>query len=137
MIGIDASVMVAALYPPDLQHQVSRAWLRQHLRAGGALIAPMLLLSEVAGAVTRRSGDSALGRLALDRLIALQQLRLVPLDARLGILSAQLALELHLRGADAVYVALADQLQIPLVTWDREQRERGAQRIDVRQPDVP
>jgi predicted nucleic acid-binding protein len=126
--------MVAALYPPDINYQMSRAWLRQHLRAGGVLFAPMLLLSEVSGAVTRRSGDEALGQLALDRLIAFRQLRLVPLDARLGLHSAQIALDLRLRGADAVYVALADQLQIPLITWDREQRERGGQRIDARQP---
>jgi len=36
--------------------------------------------------------------------------------------------------ADAVYVALAEQLQIPLVTWDREQRERGGQRIVAQEP---
>ena len=131
---VDASVLVAALYPPDVHHQVSRAWLRRHLRAGGILIAPILLLAEVASAVTRRSGDRALGQQALDRLLAFQQLRLVPLDPRIGVLAAQLALDLRLRGANAVYVAIAAQLQVPLVTWDREQRERGGQRIVAREP---
>ncbi len=134
MIVTDASVMMSALHPPDIHHEQSRAWLQQHLRAGEMLIAPLLLLSEVSGSVTRRSGDPALGQLALDRLIAFRQLRLMPLDARLGVLAAQLALHLRLRGADAVYVALADQLQIPLVTWDREQRERGGQRIVTEEP---
>ena len=134
MIVADASVMMSALHPPDVHHQQSRAWLLQHLRAGDTLIAPLLLLSEISGSITRRSGDPALGQLALGRLIAFRQLRLVPLDARLGGLAAQLAVHLRLRGADAVYVALADQLQIPLVTWDREQRERGGQRIVAQEP---
>ncbi len=134
MIVTDASVMVSALHPTDVHHQQSRAWLRQHLRAGNTLIAPLLLLSEVSGAVTRRSGDFALGQQALNRQIAFRQLRLVPLDAHLGVLAAQLAVQLRLRGADAVYVALAAQLRIPLVTWDGEQRERGGQIIDAREP---
>ena len=134
---VDASIMVAVFHQADQYHQQSRAWLRDHLRAGDTLIAPMLLLSEVSGAVTRRSGDAALGRRSLLRLIGLQRLRLVPPDARLGVLAAQIALELRLRGADVVYVALADQLQLPLMTWDREQRERGGQRIDTRSPDRP
>ena len=32
----------------------------------------------------------------------------------------ELAIRLRLRGADAVYVALAEQLGIPIVTWDGE-----------------
>ena len=46
-----------------------------------------------------------------------------------------MAIELQLRGADAIYVALAAQIGIPLITWDREQFERGAQRVITRQPD--
>jgi predicted nucleic acid-binding protein len=134
---VDASVMVGALYPPDLHHLASRAWLRQEILAGDELIAPLLLLSEVAGAVTRRSGDRALGRQAVQRLVALRQLRLVPLDVRLSVLSTQIAIDLQLRGADAIYVALAAQIRIPLITWDREQFERGAQRIITRRPDMP
>ena len=110
---IDASVLVSWFHRADPFHQASRAWLRQHLLAGGQLYAPWLLQSEVAGALTRRTGD----------------------DARLGQHAADLAVALRLRGADAVYVAVADQFQIPLVTWDREQRERGGQRIATRRPD--
>jgi predicted nucleic acid-binding protein len=31
------------------------------------------------------------------------------------------------RGADAIFVSLASHLGVPLLTWDRQQRERGAQ----------
>ena len=42
MIVVDASVMVSALHPPDVNYHVSRAWLRQYLRTGGELVAPIL-----------------------------------------------------------------------------------------------
>lgn len=84
MIVVDASIMVGVFHEADQYHQQSRAWLRAHLRAGEGLIAPMLLLSEVAGAVTRRSEDEALGRRSLLRLMRLQQLRLVPLEQTAG-----------------------------------------------------
>jgi predicted nucleic acid-binding protein len=134
LIVVDASIMVSALYPQDVHHQQSRQWLWQAILAGERLVAPMLLLSEVAGAIARRSGDEFQGRRAVQRLLGLQQLRFFPIEARLGLLAAQFAVELRLRGADAVYVALAAQAHIPLITWDREQRERGGQRIDTRTP---
>lgn len=48
-----------------------------------------------------------------------------------SVLVSELAIDLRLRGADAVYVAVADQLSLPLVSWDVEQRERAAARVEV------
>ena len=56
-------------------------------------------------------------------------------DAELALPAAELASELRLRGADAVYVAMTHRLGVPLVTWDREQLERAAVRIEARTPD--
>ena len=41
---------------------------------------------------------------------------------------------LRLRGADATYVAVAQRLDLPLITWDREQLERASRLITVRSP---
>ena len=59
---------------------------------------------------------------------------IMPIDRQLGQLAAQLAARLQLCGADAVYVALARQLGLPLVTWDNEQRTRAATIIPVQTP---
>ncbi len=67
-------------------------------------------------------------------MLRLPVLHLVTLHRQLGISAAQLAADLHLRGADAVYVAIAEALSLPLVTWDREQLTRAAGRIAVRTP---
>ena len=92
-------------------------------------------MSEVAGVIRRETGDPVLARQAVDWLYTLPELHRFPLDEALASVAADLAIELALRGADAVYVALADQLQLPLVTWDRQQLERGSRRILARRPD--
>ena len=94
----------------------------------------MLMLAEVAGAISRRTGRARLARRAVEGLLRLPALRLVSVDQRLGEAAAQLAADLRLRGADAVYVATARHLRLPLITWDREQRERAARLIPARAP---
>jgi predicted nucleic acid-binding protein len=67
-------------------------------------------------------------------IIRIPSLRLFDLDPPLIDHASQLAIELRLRGADAVYVALSARLGIPLVTWDLDVLDRAAGRIEVRTP---
>jgi predicted nucleic acid-binding protein len=46
----------------------------------------------------------------------------------------RIAANLGLRGADAIYVAVAEQLRLPLITWDNEQEEKAKTSVDVRAP---
>jgi predicted nucleic acid-binding protein len=82
------------------------------------------VLAEVAGAISRRTTEPRLGQAALKMLMRLPGLRIVPVERRLGLSAAQLAVDLGLRGADSVYVALTQQLKVPMVTWDQEQLDR-------------
>lgn len=119
----------------DVNHAASRAWIEHYLDGRGPIMEPTLLLAEVAGAISRRTGSAVLGRQALTDLLRLRPLRLLPLDAALARSAAQLAADLHLHGSDAIYVATAQRLSVPLVTWDREQRERTTPVIVTRTPD--
>ena len=131
---VDASVWVSLLVPQDMNHAASRRWLHQYTTDGGVLVEPILLMAEVTGAIARRTGRPELGRRALADILAFPALRLVSVDRRLGGTAAQLAADYRLRGADAVYVALAQQLAIPLVTWDVEQIDRRQPVIQVGVP---
>ena len=122
---IDASVWISSLLTGDVNHTRTLTWLRRQIAATTSLFAPMLFLSEVSGGVVRRTGRPRLARRVLNDLLAAPTLRLVPVDEHLARSAADLAIELRLRGADALYVAVARDLGIPLVTWDREQRERA------------
>jgi predicted nucleic acid-binding protein len=87
---------------------------------------PTLLLPELAGAVARRTGDSSLGLEAAKQVLAWPFLELVPQDDALVTLATQMAAELSVRGADAIYIATARRLGLPLATWDDEQRTRAS-----------
>ncbi len=129
---VDASVVVSRLVPHDVHHDASRRWLRRYIDGGGVVIAPALLLPEVAGAVARRTGVPRLARRAVDAVLRLPGLRLISVDDALARAGARIAARLRVRGGDALYVAAAAELRLPLVTWDVEQRERAAGLVDVR-----
>ena len=52
--------------------------------------------------------------------------RLHPLDFTNSLLAARVATASGLKGADAVFVALAAWLDLPLVTWDSNSRSGAA-----------
>jgi predicted nucleic acid-binding protein len=98
------------------------------------LVAPVLAIPEVAGAVMRRTGQR---RLALDAIALLQDLpasRLVAVNRSLVATAARLAIKYALRGADAIYVAAALRLDLPLVSLDRQQLDRAQAVITVITP---
>jgi predicted nucleic acid-binding protein len=131
---VDASVWVARLVPQDVHYAASREWLERHIAQGGVVADPVLLLAEVAGAISRRTGEPALAHAAVAHLLRLPALRLVPIDARLARVAMQLAADLGLRGSDAVYVATAHELRVPLVTLDQDQLSRAGSRVSARAP---
>jgi predicted nucleic acid-binding protein len=132
---VDASVWVSRLVPLDAHHRAAKQWLDAQERAGALLIGPALMPPEVAGAIARATRRSAIARHAVRRLLRLPALRLVDLDGDLAEHAAWLAADLSLRGTDAVYAALAQRLGVPLVTLDRELRERASTVVQTQEPE--
>lgn len=131
---VDASVWVSRFIIADLHHDESRFWLQQHLSGGSRVVSPTLLLVEVAGAIARRTGDTRHAQRTIDLLRATPGLRWVALSGETADQAAVLAAGQRLRGADAVYVALAKRLRIPLITWDNEQLSRSGPAIQALAP---
>jgi predicted nucleic acid-binding protein len=131
---VDASIWVAVLVPRDAHHAVCRAWIGRELTAGATLLIPVHALAEVAGAVARRTGYPAEGRRALATLLAVLRLQLMPVDAVLARSAAEAAADHLLRGADALYAAMAHLLGLPLITLDAELRRRAAGLVRVVAP---
>ncbi len=134
MYTLDANVFVRDLDSRDPNHPVCRALLEQLAQARIPIVAPALLLSEVAGALSRETRNPMSGRTAITILQTLPNLTLVALDAALAQAAAEIAADRLLRGADAVYVAVARQYGCTLVTLDQEQRERGAALVRTQTP---
>jgi predicted nucleic acid-binding protein len=131
---LDASVCVAIFHQADPGHPAAKAWLAAALLADEPIVAPVLLLAEVGGALARAALDDRIPMAVVELLRSRRLLELFPVDEKLAGRAAAFAATLRIRGADAIYVALADQLAIPLITWDRQQLERGGQVVTVRSP---
>jgi len=96
---------------------------------------PVTLVSEVAGAISRRSSRSDIAyQYALDIQYD-PRIQLYSVDSELGDAAARLAAQLPLKGSDAVDVALAKPLGVPLVTRDREQLAPGSAAFQTMTPE--
>jgi len=132
---VDASVWVGYFVVNDAHHPASRRWLRsQFSEYDRVLVGPRTVLAEVAGAVARRTRQQGLAHTIVREMLALPELSLITLDEALGLRAARLAADLCLRGADACYVAVALELDLPLVTWDDELSARACGTVRVFEP---
>ena len=134
LVVTDASIWVSRLVPEDSFHEMIKAWMtarRNDTQERTEFLAPSLLLAEIGGAISRRTGKPALGLRAVEQIKAVPGLRLIDMDRALTEIAANLAAELGMRGADSLYVAVAARLNLPLATLDVDQRTRAATKIGI------
>lgn len=133
-VVIDASVWISNIWSHDANHTAAQNWMEQHLNSGGLLISPVIMAVEIAATVARATQSPVAASQALTQLRLFSQLRLVPLDQILVDDATNIAMNFGLRCADSFYVALAQQLAIPLVTFDQEQLSRPTSIITTIRP---
>ena len=134
MAVVDASVYVSLINPLEDAHTESWAWLRNTLAGGEEIAAPVVLVPEVAAALSRGLDEPTLAWRAVQQILSNNVVELVPVTTPLAQRAADIAIDQRIRGADAIYVALAEHRQHELVTLDRQQLERGAAVVTTRRP---
>ena len=131
---IDASVYVSLANDGDSYHDRCFQWFEASVREQQPMAAPGLLLVEVAASIRRLTGSTKLARRVLSELQEDELIELYPLTAARSEAAAEIASSIGVRGADAVYLALAGELGETLITLDRQQLERGKRVVDVPRP---
>lgn len=134
MAVIDTSVFVAIVSTHEPGHAASFAWFSQALSAVIPISAPSILLSEVAAAISRGQNDPQRAYRTLHMLTGTNFVSLVSITQALAFRSAEIAVDHKIRGCDAVFVALAEQLGEELVTLDTEQLARSTAVVTARRP---
>jgi len=129
VIVADASFWVAAFLAQDAHHDQSARLLRRMVTDDIPVSSPTLALVELAGALARRTGSEPLAESAIRYLKGQSWLTLLPLSIAFSETAASVAITCSLRGADAVYVALARQESAPLITLDDEMLKRSTPAI--------
>lgn len=131
---IDASVYVALCHQADPEHERCRAWLEEALENRRPLFAPNMLVIEVGSSIRRLTGDEETASRAVTKLLADGWIELLPLSGARSRSAATTGAQTGVRGADAVYLALALELREPLVTIDKQQLVRGSAVTSVERP---
>ena len=134
MVAVDASVWVAVFRAHDAHHEASMSFLDAAVTAELDLHVPNLALAEIAGVFSRQTGSVRLAARTVRAALDIPRLQRHVLDDDLADQAALLAARWRLRGADAVHVALAKRLNVPLVTLDGEILTRAARTVRVQTP---
>ena len=135
MYTIDASVHLNALSPAEPGTGASLACLQRIVAQRRPIFSPTLLIVEVAAATARSLGSADLALRMAQALRSLPGQLWVALDDDLANEAARLGAEARLRGADAVYAAVARRFGATLVTRDQQQLERLCRLVPVLTPE--
>jgi predicted nucleic acid-binding protein len=134
MYVVDASVHVAEMRPSEPHHSEARAFLDHVRNEGESAYGPIIVLAEVAGGISRGTGQPDLARRLTGLLERVPNFVFVPVDETLGQQAAEIAAGFQIRGCGSVYVALAGQLGATPITLDNEQRQRAPSAVVAQTP---
>ena len=136
MYTVDASVWVNAFDQREPGHLASRRFLEALQNQALPIVVPNLVLVEVAGAISRTRRAPAQPQSFAIALSRLPHVTVRVLDAVCAFQALTLAAQHGLRGADAVYAAVAREAGSTLVTLDNEHLTRLVNLMTVCTPAV-
>jgi predicted nucleic acid-binding protein len=119
-LTLDANLFIARYREGELGHEEALAFFKRCEFLRVQLFVPVLLLGEVAGALSRIRGGARFGEVAITRILAHPGLSLRQIDTDFAEKAARMAARHSLRGADAAYLNLARETKSILVTEDDE-----------------
>jgi len=134
MYTVDTSVWVNSFDQRELGYATSRQVLQQLALQRLPIFVPHLLLVEVAGAISRTRHDVSQAQAFAIALRQLPNVTFMALDESLAIQALTLAAQHSLRGADAVYAAVALQASCTLISLDNEHLTRLKNVLTVQTP---
>jgi predicted nucleic acid-binding protein len=134
-VVVDASVLIAAAVPGEPGHAVARAFLERCSESKLSLLAPAIVIPEIMGAIARSSGRPRLATRLAATYRSREEFAVLPVKVTLAESAGQIGALQGTRGCDAVYLALARARGFPLITLDREQRERAPADLQVQTPE--
>ncbi len=134
-VTIDASVFIAALHPSEPAYTESSECLQKIRQNMIEVICPTLVLPECAAAIIRPTQDQQLALNAMQMVSNFPRIQLISLTQSVATRAAEIAIECHLRGADAIYVTVATLYSTQLISLDKEMLERGKQIVTTVTPE--
>lgn len=134
MYCIDASVIVNSQLEREPYHNRSKTFLRMVEEKNLKVFLPEITIPEIASGLFRAIQDP---KIAYEFPISLREAPnfcFVAVNSRLANLASWIICQTGLRAADAIYVALAYDYNLELITLDKRQLEKSKKLVRVRKP---
>jgi predicted nucleic acid-binding protein len=134
-LTVDASVWMNARSPKEKGYLESKKALMIIEEMNIPVFSPSILIVELSASMSRATGDEKAGILFSRLVSELPNIELMPITLELAKDAAVIAARLKIRGADALYCAVAADKKAVLLSRDKEQVERAKALIKVMQPE--
>lgn len=134
MFCIDASVIIGAASPKEPYFSQSKGFLAQIREKDLKVFLPEIIIPEIASGLLRAIKNPRFAHKLALSLRTVPNFSFVTVDSRIADLASWVICKTGLKGADAIYVALAFDYNLELITLDKEQLEKGKKLIKVRKP---
>jgi len=134
MFCIDASVIISAANIKEPYFSQSKDFLTRIREKDLKVFLPEIIIPEITSGFLRAIDDS---KVAYELALSFRDISnffLVAIDSKLANLASWVVCKTNLKGADAIYIALAFDYNLELITLDKEQLEKGKKLIKVRRP---
>ena len=132
---IDASVFISAVRTTEIYHKESFDFLENIQKQNIKSFCPVIVITECASAIARQTGKIELSEKIINLIEHFPGIILVDISLIIARRASEIASFHHLRGADAIYIAVAENFRTSLITWDREMLQRTPSHIPVLSPD--
>jgi predicted nucleic acid-binding protein len=134
-ICLDSSVIVAALRKQEVHYEAARNLLEKIKDGNHIAIEPYIVLIEVVAAIKRRTGSTELAKRVKNDFLAIDTINFTDLESTRANDASEIAMNLGVRGMDAIVIQTAKEFNIPLITLDKEMIEKAKSFVDIRDVD--
>ncbi|MDW7774896.1 MAG: type II toxin-antitoxin system VapC family toxin [Methanosarcinales archaeon] len=130
-ICLDSSVIVAALRKQEVHHEAAKNLLEAIKDGEHIAIEPYIVLIEIVAAIKRRTGSTELANRVKNGFLDIDTINFMDLESTRASDASEIAMNLGVRGMDAIVIQIAKEFNVPLITLDKEMIEKAKSFIDI------
>jgi len=125
-------VIVAALRKQEVHYEAAKKLLEKIKDGEYIAIEPYIVLIEIVAAIKRRTGSTELAKRVKNDFLAIDTINFTDLVSTRANDASEIAMNLGVRGMDAIVIQTAKEFNVPLITLDMEMIEKAKSFVDIR-----
>lgn len=131
---IDSNIFVSSLDPEDIFHDECYPILEKILTFEIEALCPSLVLVETTCVLRRRTNSEQIAVAIYKNLAQMPAINWLDINLEVAERASMLGAKTRLRGGDTIVLQVAEQYGIPLLTKDREIKQKSPKNIMVLEP---